>query len=151
MVKRTLTVFHEGQKFTRHTARIYTHVVLIKHGYDFTRTLRMTEAADNARLNYDYYVREANPDTRKYEHDPVVMARFEAMALMTEDELAKHAADEAAAGVEKELANGHFNNFYVMTWRGSPDLAQKEAARLAKYSYAEVVVVPLPPLTEKES
>jgi len=144
MPNRKLTVTHEGQTFTRTTQRTYTHVVLVKSDYAYAYATGTKGAADCARINYPYYVREANPATRAHNQDAKSIAAYTEIAALTIDEYAKRVSDVIAAKVDAMKAAGDFDRFGVFGWSGRLDLAQKEAERAKKHGYKEVVIVPVP-------
>jgi hypothetical protein len=144
MPKRVLTVTYAGQDFTRETARDYTHVVLIKRHATAELAVSMRDAAEVARINYPYYVREAKASTREFQHASSELARFEAIAAMTEDEFVALCEREVKDKVMKAKAAGVYDRYECVCWCGRLDLAEKEASSQRRWGHAEVVVVPVP-------
>src|ERR1700693_5084008 len=140
-MKRKLSVTHAGQTFTRTTERTYTHVVLVKSDYAHVYAGAIKGAADVARVNYPYYIKEANPATRQYKHSDAELARFAEIATMTIDQYAQYASDKAAERVDADLAAGAFDKFGPIGWCGRLDLARKQADQAKARGYGEVVIV----------
>lgn len=142
---RKLTVSHNGQTFTRTTDRIYTHAILVRPDYARVRAGAIAGAVEYARVNYDYYVQEADPATRKHDHDAATLARYAKIAAMTFEQYHRHASANAAAAVDARHAAGEFDRFGVLEWCGRNDLARNAHGKALKRGYAEVVIVEVPP------
>lgn len=147
MAKRTLTITHNGQTFTRATERIYTHAILVRSDYLLCRDSAIASAIEYARVNYAYYVKEANPDTREHNHSAAELARYAEIAAMTLDQFHLKARADAAASIEAKRAAGEYDRFGVLEWCGRNDLAHNALGKARQRGYyAEVVLVEVPPV-----
>lgn len=141
---KTLTATFNGQTFTRKTDRTYTHVVLYRDSYELTLALRVERAKYEARVNYPYYVQQANPETRKYNPSAAQIADYQRITSLTQDEYLQELLAKAHACNEELKADGYFDTYKALGWCGRPDLAQKSAQQArAKNYYADIVVVPV--------
>lgn len=143
MARRTLSVTHNGQTFTRSTERIYTHVILVRSDYQRERDSAISWAIQSARDNYPFYVKEANPATREYNHFD--MARIAAIAALTIDQYVQQTSDAAAAKIDARRDDGDYDRFGVLEWCGRNDLAHNAHGKAMKHGFAEVVIVEVPP------
>ena len=141
-----LVVVHAGQTFTRMTNRTYTHVILAKRDFTQDQARSIQEAVYSARLNYPYYVGEANPATRKHGHNEVTLERFIKIAAMTVEQYVQQCTDNAIAYTDADRDKGPYDRFGALAWAGRLDLANKEAERARKNGFIDVIIVPVPPV-----
>lgn len=144
MTKYTAT--HEGQTFTRKSDRTYTHVVVATGNPDFDIASVHGRANSDSFINeYEYFCREANETTRKYDnHSPAQIAEFKRVAAMTLVEYRNEWVAERMAKIEAHRQAGLYEKYNVVGWCGRPDLAVKSAASArAKAWNKDVKIIPV--------
>lgn len=145
MPKHTYTATYAGQTFTRKSDRIYTHVVIATPSLASAIAHRHEEVNSNTfARNYAYFCREADKATRKYDHTPAEIEKFQKIAAQPFAEYRAARLAEWLGAIETERQKGFFEKYQVVGWAGRPDLAQKSAASAkAKPWNADVKIVPV--------
>ena len=120
----------DGQTHKRTTAdRTYTHTVVARWNYDehLRRAGDASIHADNDKSNYNYYVRELDPATRKWTHSESELAGFTANieGIANEADYLEAQIVKRIAKIEADKAAGEFDKYRNMGWCGRRDLAQK--------------------------
>lgn len=140
MAVKKITVTHNGQVFTRATARTYSHIVVCKSNFDKDMASAIDTAEIMAKKNHAYFTREAGPGAL-YKFSPDVLARYKRIAAMTPADYCAGEVAEARAGIEKSKANGVYDRAGVYAWCGRLDLAQKQADAARKFGLLDVEIV----------
>jgi hypothetical protein len=165
MTKIRYTATHNGQTFTRTSARIYTHMTAARPSYDYALQAAQSKghAIQDAR-NFNYFLARsqgqagfrpgtiAEVEGYKFRNDPAEVEAFveaeKARALeslggaTTVEDYQRAQALNRLGEVEGRRAAGYYTKFQDYGWSGRLDLAQKNAASAqAKPFWAEVVIL----------
>lgn len=122
--------------------RTYTHAILVRPSYEAALKYASTHQPYPDVPNFEYYSKVVN-GTSPYSQSESEIATAKDHVDGCADASAYMVKMSArrVADVEARKAKGDFDTFQARTWCGRPDLAQKELATAARFSYAEVLMV----------
>lgn len=128
----------DGNKHTRTSARVYTHMVVFRANLDCQRERAASEVERKHHAkNYAYHAREAGPG-RKYEHSDTEMAQHKEIAVMTCDEYVQQAVERCIARINEDGMGKHADKCIDVGWCGRLDLAEKLAQKWTQYGIVQI-------------
>lgn len=136
MTTRYFIVDPNGKRHTRTTKnRTYTHAVIARRNLDVALERARWPGWDELdRSNHAFYVREANPATRRFgPYSDEKLAEYVRYAAMTADEYVADQLKQRLDQVTQDVEDGDFDVYRVVGWNGRLDLAQKLAANPGKH------------------
>lgn len=145
MTKRTLTVTHNGQTFTRTTARTYSHVVLFQRDIEAARAALVPTSGwlKQWKRDHAFYVEEAARGRQQYQSE-ADFAKYQAKAAMTPEEYVAQRVSDWHKAFNASVAAGNYDRQFAGSWCGRPDLAKKEADNCRKMGHINVEIVAVP-------
>jgi hypothetical protein len=133
-----ISASHNGQTFTRTTARTYTHVVIAKSSFrkDLNQALRLAKLRGEDHVEY-YLTREFE----QYDayNSEVEKANNERIFNLTTEE---YAQEELNSRIEDSFSSKYSEHGEV-AWCGRLDLAQKQASEAIKNGLLDVQIIPV--------
>jgi len=144
MTKRKITVTHNGQTFTRVTARNYSHIVLFQRDIEAARRALVPTSGwlEQWARDHAFFREEAARGRQQYTSE-ATFVEYQRKAAQTVEEYAQERGAEWIRNFENSVAHGHYSKQYVHSWCGRLDLAQKQYNDALKSGYINVEIVAL--------
>jgi hypothetical protein len=131
-----ISASHNGQTFTRTTARTYTHVVIAKSSFRKDLNQALSWAKLRGEDHVEYYLPRG---FEKYNHNESEKAKNERIFNLTTEE---YAQEELNRRIE-DFFSSKYSEHGEVAWCGRLDLAQKQASEAIKNGLLDVQIIPV--------